>query len=190
MKNDETEYRLRFDSRRLRAEPVEFRHAAEMVRVLRDPSIFEFLAGEPPTLEELERRYAFLAGGKSPDGKQQWLTWILREKGAPGEAVGFTQASIEEPLQFHVAYVIGRDHQRRGLAAEATRAMLAAVFERYDVERAIIEVDTRNAPSIALARSLGFRLVESRPTDAHPAEAGITDHVFELTRAEWSAGSH
>lgn len=158
-----------------------------MVHVLRDPSIFEYLSGEPPTLEELERRYRFLAGGKSPDGSQQWLTWILRESSGAGSAVGFTQASIEEPLQFHVAYVIGRDHQRMGYAGEATRAMLDAVFQRYRVERAIIEVDVRNAASIRLAEALGFRRVDTRPTAAHPAEAEITDHVYELTRAEWSA---
>ena len=155
--------------------------------MLCDPSVFEFMEGAPPTLAELERRYAFLAVGSSPDGTQQWLTWILRETSGAGEAIGFTQASIEEPQHFHVAYVVGREHWRKGYAREATRAMLDAVFGRYSVERAIIEVDTRNEASIRLAESLGFRLVDTRPTDAHPAASEIIDHVYELTRAEWAA---
>lgn len=176
-----------FHSARLHAEPVELRHAAEMVQVLRDPLVFEYVSGDPPSLEALERRYAFLAGGSSPDGTQQWLTWILRQSEPPRAAVGFTQASIEEPLHFHVAYVIGKDHQRHGYAREATAAMIDTVFECYRVERAIIEVDTRNAPSIRLAEALGFRLVDTQPTGAHSAACAILDHIFELTRDEWNA---
>jgi RimJ/RimL family protein N-acetyltransferase len=186
MQRHEPDDRLSFRSARLRGEPVEQRHAAEMVQVLRDPLVFRYLSGDPPTLAALEERYRLLTSGKSPDGSQHWLTWILVER-ASGRAVGFTQASVQPGSHFHVAYVVGRDHWRQGYAREAVSAMLDAVFEHFRVDRAIIEVDTRNAPSIALAESLGFRRTETRPSDAHDEDTGIIDHVYELLRDEWSA---
>lgn len=186
MDQNESTGRPSFESARLRGEPVERRHAAEMVHVLRDPLVFRYVSGQPPCLSELEARYGFLRGGRSPDGTECWLTWILIERES-GRAVGFTQASVLEGSHFHVGYVVGRDDWRRGFAKEAVRAMLDAVFAAYRVERAIIEVDARNAPSIALAERLGFRRIETRPTTAHASEPCIVDHVYECTRAEWSA---
>lgn len=71
-----------------------------MVEVLANPSLYEYTAGEAPSLHVLHvlhvlhARYAAQSRGCSPDGSQGWLNWvvILREAGQP---VGFVPATVD-----------------------------------------------------------------------------------------------
>jgi ribosomal-protein-alanine N-acetyltransferase len=186
MTSSSIETRPSFATERLRAEPVELRHAEVMIGVLNDPEIYRFLSDDPPTLTQLQCQYRFLMGGKSPDGLEHWLTWILIPHEQPAEPAGFVQATIREPESAHVAYVLSRKHWGMRYGSEALLALLDVVFTRYDVERAVAEMDTRNDASIALVRSLGFRHVctlndvtELKGTMSH-------EHVYELQRSDWS----
>lgn len=173
------------NSERLRGEPVEKRHAAAMVRVLNDPRIHEFLSSDPPSLAYLERQYELLTTGKSPDGNEHWLTWILFAKDEESDPIGFIQATINEPKIAQIAYVLSPAYWRQGYAREAVAALLDVVFERYEVERVIAEMDTRNAASIGLVQTLGFRCVET-VRDVEELNGSMShEHVYELVPSEW-----
>jgi RimJ/RimL family protein N-acetyltransferase len=181
-----------FASPRLRAEPVEPRHAAAMTVLLADPRIHRFLPTDPPTRADLERQYGYLTSGRSPDGAEHWLTWILlprcgEQDDGGHDPVGYVQATIREPETVTIAYVIGPACWRQGLAREATAAMLDTVFARYDVQCAVAEMDTRNEASIRLAESLGFRRVNTVFDAASFKGSTSHEHVYRLTRAEWNA---
>ena len=45
--------------------PLTVADAAEMVEVLADPTLYAFTGGEPPTLAELEQRYARQVAGQA-----------------------------------------------------------------------------------------------------------------------------
>ena len=45
--------------------PLRVDDAAEMAEVLADPSLYEFTGGEPPSVADLERRYAVQTRGRS-----------------------------------------------------------------------------------------------------------------------------
>jgi RimJ/RimL family protein N-acetyltransferase len=128
-----------------------------------------------------------LTDGRSPDGSERWLTWILvgREEPRP---LGFVQATVAEPEAVHVAYVIGRAHWRKGYAREAISAMLDTVFDRYEVARAIAEMDARNAASIGLARALGFVHVRTERDVLQRSGGPCDEHVYEVDREAWRAG--
>ncbi|HMI92050.1 MAG TPA: GNAT family N-acetyltransferase, partial [Polyangiales bacterium] len=179
-----TDPRPPITSPRLRGEPVELRHAPAMTRALSDPRIWRYLPDGAPTLERLERQYAFLTAGKSPDGTEHWLTWILFEHGTAPDPIGFIQATIKEPAAAHIAYVLQPSHWRRGYAREAISALLDLVFARYRVARAVAEMDMRNEASIALAHSLGFRHAGTSETPTGQ------EHAYELTPVDWAAYSH
>jgi hypothetical protein len=51
--------------------------AAEMVGILADPALYEFIGGEPPSLTELEHRYQRQLAGPSKPG-ETWCNWIVR----------------------------------------------------------------------------------------------------------------
>ena len=63
------------------------------------------------------------------------------------------------PGTLEVGYWIHIDHVGRGLATEATRALTAAGLALPEVDRIEIHCDPANAPSAAVPRKLGYRLV-------------------------------
>ena len=133
-------------------------HAAQMVDVLADESLYTFIGGEPPTLQQLVRRYAAQVVGQSDDGLQSWFNWIvtLRDTGA---AVGFVQATVEADADGAVAdlaWVINSRHQGQGIASEATQMMILWLRSR-GVTRFAAFVHPDHGASIGVARHQGFR---------------------------------
>ena len=61
---------------RLRQEPLRKEHAALVLDPLQDLLIYRFIPDDPPTADALQKRYAFLEGARSPDGRELWLNWI------------------------------------------------------------------------------------------------------------------
>jgi RimJ/RimL family protein N-acetyltransferase len=104
---------------RLRLVPLTPGDADEMVEVLGDPRLHEFIGGHPATLAELRDRYAGLAAGPPPDRGEQWGNWIVRRR-ADQRAVGTVQATVTAGgAAAEVAWVVGVPWQGQGIASEA-----------------------------------------------------------------------
>jgi RimJ/RimL family protein N-acetyltransferase len=122
-------------------------HADEMVELLADRSLYAFYDDEAsPTLDGLRERYARQALGLSPDGREVWHSWIVRERSS-GLAIGFVQATVgatagtssagadtaatpyDGVRSAELAWVIGVPWQGDGYATEAAAAVLDAVRE-------------------------------------------------------------
>ncbi len=146
----------RIETQRLVLEPLEQGHAALLYPLLQSRDLYCFLEEDPPeSLEGLQKRYEFLSKGLSPDGKQVWLNWVPRDKDL-GQCLGYFQATIEGGSAW-LAYSVFKPFQRRQFAKEGVRGMMAFIKERYPAVKAfVIEMDTRNWPSVRLALSLGF----------------------------------
>jgi len=147
-------------------EPLRISHADEMAPLLNDRALHTFIGGSPDTLEQLSERYARQVRGRSPDGSEQWLNWIVRRTDT-GEAVGTVQATVakvartasEDQRTAEVAWVIARPHQRRGYAREAAQLM-ATWLRRNGVGVLIAHIHPEHVASATVARSLGLA-----PTD-------------------------
>lgn len=152
-------------------EPIAEAHAAELFAALGDEQLYAFIPDRPPASEEaLRERYRRLARGHSPDGRQRWLNWVIRDDGV---AVGTLQATVDGRTA-HVAYVVFTAHQGRGHATRALRWLLDWLTQA-GVDRARATVDARNAPSIALLERAGFSLEHTGPSEDTP---GATDHRY------------
>ena len=98
-----------------------------MIEVLAAPSLYDYTGGEAPSLEQLQNRYSAQAVGHSDDGSQWWLNWVVTRRDL-GRPVGYVQATVEgdrSRLVADIAWVISPDWQGKGIASEATRAMMA-----------------------------------------------------------------
>ena len=58
--------------------PIVAADAEFMVDVLADERMHEFTGGRPLSLEDLRSRYQRFESGRSPDGTEVWLNWIVR----------------------------------------------------------------------------------------------------------------
>ncbi len=145
------------DAVHVRLEPLVVGHAAQMVEVLADPALYRFTGGTPPTLPELQRRYAAQAVGHSADENQWWLNWIVTSRD-DAVALGYVQATIDRygtDLQASVAWVIAPGAQGRGLATEAGKAMLHWL-RGHRARLIVANVHPDHAASQAVARKLGL----------------------------------
>jgi RimJ/RimL family protein N-acetyltransferase len=145
------------DAVHVRLEPLAVGHATQMVEVLADSALYRYTGGTPPTLPELQQRYAAQAVGHSADEHQWWLNWIVTSR-ANATALGFVQATVERhgtDLQASVAWVIAPGAQGRGLATEAGQAMLHWL-RGHHVHLIVANVHPDHAASNAVARKLGL----------------------------------
>ncbi|MCC3290816.1 GNAT family N-acetyltransferase [Arthrobacter sp. zg-Y1110] len=139
---------------RFTLEPLGVHHAAEMAKALAGTAIYKYIGGQAPTAEELEKRYAAQSVGSSPDGRQTWLNWIIREQ---GRSIGFVQATVEaDGPTSDVAWVVGEAFQGRGAATEAARAMAAWLRHHQPSVRITASIHPENTASASVARHLGL----------------------------------
>lgn len=145
---------------RLQIEPLESRHAAELHVVLSDPQIYRFIPQDPPSLDQLEKRYKYLERRISPDGAVQWLNWALRQR-ETGNLIGTIQATVLADKTAMVAYELGPGYWGQGYATEALKWLLDSWNDSGEVHSARACVDTRNKASIRLLERLGFERIDA-----------------------------
>lgn len=164
---------------RLVLEPVTEAHAVEMFRALVDPIIYTFLHERPPfTVDELRARYRFLSMRASPDGRSEWLTWILREA-ASGVAVGYLQAERYVRGVAGLSVVLIPVAWCKGLAREALGAVIHELAQA-NIHRFFATITPRNDAALRLFEGLGFRPQERGTFDLRAVDNG--DLVFSLGR--------
>jgi RimJ/RimL family protein N-acetyltransferase len=134
--------------------------AEEMVIVLADERLHEFIGGHPASLDELRGRYQRLAAGSGrPD--ETWLNWIVR-RDSDSQAVGMVQATINregDRRTAHVAWVIGVPWQNLGFASEAARA-LVGWLRRHDVDEVSAHIHSDHRASAIVASRAGLEPTE------------------------------
>ena len=142
-------------ARRLTLVPLSAGHADEMAAVLADPDLYTFTGGSPPTRQELRARYERWAAG-SPDPAVSWCNWVIQLH-SPRCLAGTVQATIstgDEPAA-EVAWVVGTPWQRRGIATEAARTLIAWLGQQ-SVQTVIAHIHPGHQASAAVAAAAGL----------------------------------
>ncbi len=140
-------------------EPLRVEHAGELAPLLDDSDLHVFTGGAPETLEQLTARYARQVRGRSADGSQQWLNWIVR-RADTGEAVGTVQATVfPASSSAELAWVIARSHQHRGFARQAADIM-ATWLRGHGIASLLANIHPEHQASAGVARAIGLS-----PTD-------------------------
>lgn len=144
---------------RIELQPLRVDHAHEMALLLDDPALHMFIGGQPATIAELEQRYGRQAAGRSPDGTQRWLNWIIRRSDGRA-ALGTVQATVtvteqRSALTAELAWVVATAHQGTGFAKEAAQVM-TTWLRQQGVDTFIAHVHPDHLASEAVARSIGL----------------------------------
>jgi RimJ/RimL family protein N-acetyltransferase len=146
---------------RLRLEPLVEGHAVEMFDALRDPQIYGFIPEKPPlSIAALRQRYRMLQSGKSPDGSQLWLNWVIRIVSSD-RCVGYVQATVHTSRTADFAYVLASAFWGRGIATEACAAAIDFLEAELTVRSLYATVSAENHRSMRLLARLGFVEVDA-----------------------------
>lgn len=136
-------------------EPRTAAHAEALFAVLAEPRLYEFIDEDPPaSVEALREKFQRSESGRSPDGSEQWLNWVVRD--ASGQVAGYVQATIEAGGETNIAYVFGSAFWGLGIASAAVEAMLRILATEFDVKTFYVVAERANARSARLAERLGF----------------------------------
>ncbi len=165
----------------LTLEPQTVAHAEEMFVVLGDPAIYEYENEPPPSLEWLRARFARLESRRSPDGREQWLNWVVRLR--TSELIGYVQATLRPDGRAAIAYVLSSAYWGRGLARQAVEAMTSELVENYGVCHVAAVLQRENQRSLRVLERLGFVLASPGERLAHAVEPGELLMEREVRRA-------
>ncbi|MEU9825361.1 GNAT family N-acetyltransferase [Micromonospora chersina] len=136
--------------------PLLVEHAEEMAAALADPRLHTFIGGSPADPQALRARYERLVAG-SPDPAVAWCNWVIQL--ADEEClVGTVQATVSGPADerlAEIAWVVGTPWQGRGIATEATRALIGWLGQRR-VGLVIAHIHPEHRASAAVATAAGL----------------------------------
>jgi len=171
-------------TKRLRIEPLKGAHAALLHPYLQDSAIHTYVPEDPPSSDELQRRYTFPEGGRSPDGEELWLNWVafLGDSMTPA---GTFQATLPKQKPGSFAYIIFPAFWRQGYAREMASCVISHLFQTYENTSLFAEIDTRNVASIRLVESLGLERVSTRHNADFFKGATSDEYKYSISRESW-----
>jgi tRNA(adenine34) deaminase len=169
---------------RLVLEPIVALHADALWPLFADPAMARpGREPPPPSLAWLSGHFAQLERRIAPDGSGASLHWALREL-AGGDYLGWAQAAAQADGTASVDIALAPSQRRRGLGAEALRAVLEELARHAPMSMVHAVAGKADEAAGALLGALGFREVDAAACpQAHPA-AG--ERVFTLPPASAS----
>ncbi len=157
-----------------------------LLAVFRDPAVVRYWSR--PALQGPGEAQALLDdidAGWADGSLNQWGVALRGDDAVIGTATLFGFQADHQRAE--IGYAIASRYWRRGYAREAVGAVLAHGFGALGLHRIEADVDPRNAASLALLDTFGFRreglLLERYLVDGERQDAAL----LGLLRTEWAA---
>jgi len=140
-----------FETPRLIARPLAASDAADLRRIVVDPSVGPMLLFFSPDFSH-EDAQAFIARAAFTGRLPLRLALVLKE--GDGRMIGSVGAINDDPVV--VAYFLDPDHAGQGLATEAMRGFCRWLFATFDAGELTADAFTDNPASDHILRKIGF----------------------------------
>ncbi|MCW3839319.1 GNAT family N-acetyltransferase [Micromonospora yasonensis] len=189
---------------RLLLVPLADRHLELEIELDSDPEVLRYLFGRARSRDEVVAAHAQrMALARKVDGLGYWMAF-----GSAGAAPGSTSPAPakegefvgllmlppahgpdqpDDPTVAELGYRLVRRYWRKGLASEASRALLRHAFDTVGQRRVIAQTMTVNTGSQGVMKAVGMRYVRTyHPSWDDPlpgAELGEVE--YEMTRGMW-----
>ncbi len=186
--------------------PLRDDHLGLEIALDSDPEVLRYIFGRARTAAEVvESHTRRMALTQKVDGLGFWLAFESAASSRapttaagdqPGEFVGLMMLppahgpdQPDDPSVADLGYRIVRRHWRRGIASEASRALLRHAFETVGLERVIAQTMAVNTGSRKVMETVGLRYVRTYfPQWDEPLPGADQGEVeYEMTREMWLA---
>jgi RimJ/RimL family protein N-acetyltransferase len=137
----------------------------------------------PAPVAELAQRLANFAADFEAGRSWRYGVFALDDGAVCGEISLFPRAQegrvhVSAADRLEIGYWLRQDVTGRGYATEASAALLAVASTLPGMRHVEIRCDPRNAPSAAVPRRLGFRLLAPGRTQSTQPDAASADMVW------------
>lgn len=185
---------------RLLLVPLADRHLEWEVRLDADPEVLRYISGRAHSREEVVDSHARRMALAGPvDGLGYWAAFAVGDDPAPAERefVGLLMLppahgpdQPDDPAVAELGYRLVRRYWRKGLATEASGALLRHAFDTVGQSRVIAQTMAVNDGSRGVMRAVGMRYVRTYfPHWDEPLPSSELGEVeYEITREMWQAG--
>jgi RimJ/RimL family protein N-acetyltransferase len=151
-----TDAELILETERLLLSAVCAADAASLFDLLKEPSLYSFTGGTPPSgLDGLTKRIRAWEKKQSPAGEELWLNWTLRLR-SDGRVVGYVQASVSRD-DAQLAWVIGLSFQGHGYATEASLKIARWLRDRLGINELRANIHPKHVASQEVAKRVGLQ---------------------------------
>ncbi|WP_017733218.1 GNAT family N-acetyltransferase [Nafulsella turpanensis] len=177
---------IRIGTERLLLSPLQIADSQALLAYRSNPAVGGFLTWKPKNLEEVEE-YIRTANSITPNTPETWYQLGIRLKDS-GLLIGDMGVHFFGPQnqQTELGYAIALEHQRKGYASEAIKAVIDFLFGIYRKHRITASADPGNKASIQLLQKLGMRQ-EAHHIKSFWIDGEWTDDiVFAILREEWA----
>lgn len=153
-----------------------------------DPVVTRFTSFGPNSEEETRAYLERMAAEAAEQPRRNFTPAIVdRETGRLIGACGLLSRR-EGFREYETGYVLHRDWWGRGLASEATRALLAFAFGELGAHRVYATVTPENQASCRVLAKLGFRLEGHQRKDMLKWGEWRDSLIFAMLAEEWPGG--
>jgi RimJ/RimL family protein N-acetyltransferase len=153
------------------------------------PEVCRYIPYEPRTREDVARRLSDPEKVRSTLTKPGQAVNLAVEIKATGLVVGDVMLFWKDESNAELGYVIHPDHQGKGIATEASAALLELAFAEHGlgVHRVIARIDQRNPASAAVLTKLGMRQEAVLVENEWFKGEWSTEVDFAILDREWHA---
>ncbi len=147
------------------------------------PQVYKYQSWKPKQIGEVEefiRRNA----GVAPNTVNAWLQLAICLK--EGRMIGDIGIHFIDDHQIEIGYTLSPDHQGKGYAIEAVKAVINSIFLEWNKHRITASVDPENTPSIILLEKLGFRKEAHFFKSFLMEDQWCDDVVYAMLEEEWT----
>ncbi len=151
-----------------------------------DPAVMRYWSRGP--MADRSEAVAYLANIQEGFASRSLINWIIADPESDQLAGTCTLYDLQSRhLRVALGYALMPSWQGRGIARGAARLALDWAFAELGAHRAEADVDPRNAPSIRLLESLGFRH-EGLLRERFVADTEIQDSMlYGVLASEWAS---
>lgn len=174
--------------------PLADRHLEREVELDADPEVLRYLYGRPRTRDEVVASHAErMSLGREVDGLGYWMAF--GPGGEDDDVIGLMMLPPvrdpdrpDEPGVAELGYRLARRHWGRGLATEASLALLRHAFDTAGQRRVIAQTMAANTGSQGVMKAVGMRFVRSfHPVWDDPLpQAELGEVEYEITDRMWA----
>ena len=153
-----------------------------------DPEVAKWQGWSVPYPREKAVEFIEEMKNRDPNEPGGWLQIAIVTKSENefiGDAAFFVKK--DDNRQAYIGCTIMQKHWRKGYGVEATRRLLAYLFDERDMHRVIAETDVENAASWNTLERIGFR------REAHLIEniwfkgAWASEYHYAMLESEWKS---